>query len=80
MMIRLNWIEFVTAGCERLKELNPQFEVGDPSFRTDHGSYNGGIGDSYDLPHFVDFEIKRKEPSVPNESDKAQESLPETPL
>lgn len=58
MMIRLNWIEFVKAGRERLQQLNPDWVLGEPAFRTDHGSYNGGVGDSYDLPHFVDFEVE----------------------
>ena len=60
-MIRLNWAEFVQAAKERFEQLNPTLTIGEPSFRTDHGSYNGGIGDSYDLPHFVDFEVEAKE-------------------
>lgn len=62
MMIRLNWKEFVQAACERLAQLNPSFTLSDPSFRTDHGSYDGGIGDSYDLPHFVDFDVTGTKP------------------
>jgi hypothetical protein len=60
MMIRLNWIEFVKAGRERLQQLHPDMTIGEPAFRTDHGAYNGGIGESYDLPHFVDFEVEQQ--------------------
>ena len=67
MMIRLNWKEFVQAACERLAQLNPSFTLSEPSFRTDHGSYNGGVGDSYDLPDFVDFDTATVHLTIPDE-------------
>lgn len=71
VMIRLDWTEFVRAGCERLAQLNPSLTIGEPAFRTDHGPYDGGIGDSYDLPHFVDFEVENDKESMQKKMEKA---------
>jgi hypothetical protein len=60
MMIRLNWSEFVRAAYERLQQLNPTLELKPPQFMKDHGSYSGGIGEAYEVPDFVDFEVTPK--------------------
>lgn len=28
------------------------------AFKKDYGSYNGGVGDAYDIPDFVEFEAE----------------------
>jgi hypothetical protein len=57
-MIRVTWDEFVKAGSQCIAAKFPDHTlVLPPQFKKDYGSYDGGIGDAYDLPGFVDFEI-----------------------
>lgn len=57
MMIRLTWEEFTQLAYEKVREKFPDLTLNPPQFKKNHGSYDGGIGEAYDIPDFVDFEV-----------------------
>jgi len=59
MKIVVTWDEFVKLAEIGFNVANPGITIaGEPKMKKDHGSYDGGIGEAYDIPTEVWFEVE----------------------
>jgi hypothetical protein len=59
MKIVVTWEEFVALAVLGFKTSNPGRVISEsPKIKKDYGSYDGGIGDAYEVPTEVWFEVE----------------------
>lgn len=60
MKLRLSWEEFILAALRDIKrnqsKICHESTIG-VDFLRDYGPHSGGVGEAYDLPHFVDINL-----------------------